>query len=100
MLGNVFGRVFDAHVRQAGALEVEAGQFVAVYLERGVRFRIAVDVLLRIRGCFAALLWVVENSGALWRHNRLTRNIRGVDNAGIRLRDVACPHSTNYAIIP
>ena len=53
MLLDVFGRRFNAHVRQPGALEVESAKLFAVHLEWAL-VPVAVDSLLRLGGFFAA----------------------------------------------
>jgi len=98
MLLDVFGRRFNAHVRQPGALEVETGKFGAVHLEWAL-VPVAFDSLSRLRGFFAAPLRVVKHL-ALRRLNHLTRRIRSINNTRIRFQAVERPHNRNYAIIP
>ena len=98
MLLDVFGRRFNAHVRQPGALEVESAKLCTAHLERN-RFTVAVDSLPRLRGFFAPPLRVVEHLASR-RLNRLTRRIGSVDNTRIRFQAVARSHNVNYAIIP
>ena len=90
MLFDVFGCSFDAHIRKAGALEVETGQLGAVYLERDL-FPVPVCSLLRIGGFFAPPFRVVKHL-ATWRLNRLTRRIGSVNNTRICFQAVARAH--------
>ena len=98
MLLDVFGRRFNAHVRQPGALEVESAKLCTVHLERN-RFTVAVDALLRLSRFFAPPLRVLKHLASR-RLNRLARRIWSINNTRIRFQAVARPHNVNYAIIP
>ena len=104
MLLDVFGRRFNAHVRQPGALEVESAKLFAVHLEWAL-VPVAVDSLLRLGGLFASSVRVVKHLASRRFHRlsglgNLTRRIGSVNNTRIRFPAVARPHNVNYAIIP
>src|ERR1700733_14722100 len=98
MLLDVFGRRFNAHVRQPGALEVESAKLFAVHLEWAL-VPVAFDSLLRLSRFFAPPLRVLKHLASR-RLNRLARRIWGINNTRIRFQAVARPHNVNYAIIP
>ena len=98
MLFDVFGRRFNAHVRQPGALEVESAKLFAVHLEWAL-VPVAFDSLLQLRGFFAPPLRVVKHLASR-RLSRLARLIGSINNTRIRFQAVARSHNVNYAIIP
>ena len=103
MLLNVFGRRFDAHVRQPGALKVESAKLLAIYLEWAL-FPIAFGSLPRLSGLFTPAIRVVKDFASrrllhFFGLGNLTRCIRGISNTRICFQGVARAHTMNYAII-
>ena len=96
MLIDVFGRRFNAHIRQPGALKVESAKLVAVHLEWAL-FPVAVDSLPRLSGFFAPPLRVVKDLASrrllrLFGLGNLTRRIGSINNTRIRFQAVARAH--------
>jgi hypothetical protein len=96
MLLDVFGRRFNGHVRQPGALEVESAKLFAVHLEWAL-VPVAFDSLLRLSGFFAPPLRVVKDLASRRFHRvlclrNLTRRIGSVNNTRICFQTVARAH--------
>jgi hypothetical protein len=98
MVIDVFGRRFNAHIRQPGALKVETGQLGAGHLE-GARDPVAFNSLPQFSGLFAPSVRVVKDLASR-RLRSPTRFIGGINNTRIRFQAVARSHNGNYAIIP
>jgi hypothetical protein len=97
MLFDVFGGSVNAHIRKAGALEVESAKLLAVHLEWAL-VPVAFDSLPQFSRGFAPFLRVVKHLASR-RLNRLTRYIRSINNTRIRFQGVVRAHTVNYAII-
>ena len=98
MLLNVFGRRFDAHVRQPGALKVESAKLLAIYLEWAL-FPVAFGSLPRLSGLFTPAIRVVKDfaSRRLLPPFRLsgdpTTVHQGISNTRICFQGVARAHT-------
>src|ERR1700722_15892666 len=99
----VFGRSVNAHIRKAGALEVESAKLLAIYLEWAL-FPVALCSLPRLSRGFTPSFRVVKDLASRRLHRsfslrNLTRNIGSINFTRIRFQSVARAHTMNYAII-